>query len=88
VSGDAAKAHWERDGLSDAIRTALDDSGLDLAALTVEDLAPLDQFHGGGLGITRRLVALGGVEPGMRVLDVGGGLGVPPGRWRSSSAVA
>lgn len=73
----AVRAHWERDGLSEAIRQALDASGLDLAALTVDDLAPLDQFHGGGLALTRRLAMLGGLEPGMRVLDVGGGLGGP-----------
>jgi MPBQ/MSBQ methyltransferase len=73
----AVKAHWERDGLSEAIREALDASGLDLATLTVEDLAPLDQFHGGGLGFTRRLATLGGLEPGMHVLDIGGGLGGP-----------
>ncbi len=73
----AVKAHWERDGLSDAIKQALDASGLDLATLTVDDLAPLDQFHGGGLGFTRRLATLGGLGPGMRVLDVGGGLGGP-----------
>jgi MPBQ/MSBQ methyltransferase len=73
----SVKAHWARQGLSDAIREALDVSGLDLAALTVDDLAPLDQFHGGGLGFTRRLATLGGLKPGMHVLDVGGGLGGP-----------
>lgn len=73
----SVKAHWERDGLSDAIRQALDASGLDLTSLTVDDLAPLDQFHGGGLASTRRLATLGGLGPGMRVLDVGGGLGGP-----------
>ena len=77
MSGHAVRAHWEREGLSDAIRQALDASGLDLATLTVEDLAPLDQFHGGGLAFTRRLATLGGLAAGMRVLDVGGGLGGP-----------
>jgi len=70
-------SHWERDGLSDAIRRALEASGSDLAALTVDDLAPLDQFHGGGLAFTRRLATLGRLTAGMRVLDVGGGLGGP-----------
>jgi SAM-dependent methyltransferase len=73
----AVRDHWERTGLSQAIRDALEASGLDLAALTVEDLAPFDQFHGGGLGFTRRLATLGGLASGMRVLDVGGGLGGP-----------
>ncbi len=73
----AVRDHWERSGLSAAIREALVGSGIDLGALTVEDLAPFDQFHGGGLPFTRRLATLGGLEPGMTVLDVGGGLGGP-----------
>jgi len=71
------KEHWERDGLSGAILDALAASGKDLGALTIADLAPLDQFHGGGLGFTRRLADLAGLKPWMRILDVGGGLGGP-----------
>ena len=74
---DEVKEHWERDGLSQAILDALAASGKDLGALTIADLAPLDQFHGGGLGFTRRLADLAGLKPGMHVLDVGGGLGGP-----------
>jgi SAM-dependent methyltransferase len=77
LDGPAVKDHWERDGLGDAILDALTASGRDLATLTVDDLAPLDQFHGGGLGFTRRLATLAGLAPEMRVLDVGGGLGGP-----------
>lgn len=71
------KEHWERDGLSRAVLDALVASGKDLATLTIEDLAPLDQFHGGGLGFTRRLANLAELQPGVHVLDVGGGLGGP-----------
>jgi len=71
------KRHWERDGLRDAIHVALAASGKDLDALTIEDLAPFDQFHGGGLPFTRRLAELAGLTPGIRILDVGGGLGGP-----------
>jgi len=71
------RRHWERDGLSGAILGALEASGQDLGTLTIEDLAPLDQFHGGGLAFTRRLATVAGLTPGMRVLDVGGGLGGP-----------
>ncbi len=77
MSERSIRDHWERRGLSAAIREILDASGMDPATLTVEDLAPLDQFHGGGLGATRRLATLAGLEPGMGVLDVGGGLGGP-----------
>jgi ubiquinone/menaquinone biosynthesis C-methylase UbiE len=71
------KAYWGRDGLGQAILEALAASGKLLAALTIDDLAPLDQFHGGGKGATMRLARLAGLRPGMRVLDVGGGLGGP-----------
>ena len=71
------KDHWEREDLSEAIRSALLESGKDLNALTLDDLAPLDQFHGGGKGFTLRLANLAGLKPDMRILDVGGGLGGP-----------
>ena len=74
---DEVKEHWERDGLSEAILAALTASGRDLRTLTIHDLAPLDQFHGGGMGFTMRLARLADLRPGMRVLDVGGGLGGP-----------
>ena len=74
---DAVRRHWERSDLGDAILAALQGTGKDPDTLTVEDLAPFDQFHGGGLAATRRLARLGELSPGMRVLDVGGGLGGP-----------
>ena len=46
------RKHWERPGLSDAILSALTESGKSLDALTIDDLAPLDQFHGGGKRLT------------------------------------
>jgi MPBQ/MSBQ methyltransferase len=73
----AINDYWGRDGLGQAILDALALSGKDLSALTIDDLAPLDQFHGGGKAATGRLARLAGLQPGMRVLDVGGGLGGP-----------
>lgn len=69
--------YWDRDGLSQAILAALAAAGMHLASLTVEELAPLDQFHGGGMAMTLRLAQMADLKPGMRVLDVGGGLGGP-----------
>src|SRR5262249_49443355 len=43
----------------------------------IDDLAPFDQFHGGGKGATDRLAGLAGFAPGTRGLDVGGGIGGP-----------
>jgi sarcosine/dimethylglycine N-methyltransferase len=73
----AIKDHWEREDLSEAIRTALIESGKDLNALTLDDLAPFDQFHAGGKRFTLRLANLAGLKPDMYILDVGGGLGGP-----------
>jgi len=69
--------YWGREGLGRTILDALAAAGKNLDALTIDDLAPTDQFHGGGKDATLRLARLAGLEPGMRVLDVGGGLGGP-----------
>src|SRR5688500_8324114 len=73
----AANQYWGRDGLGQASLDALAASGKDLDALTVDDTAPLDQFHGGGKAATERLARLADFAPGTHVLDVGGGLGGP-----------
>jgi SAM-dependent methyltransferase len=73
----AIKDHWEREDLSEAIRVALIESGKDLNALTLDDLAPFDQFHAGGKRFTLRLANLARLKPDMHILDVGGGLGGP-----------
>jgi SAM-dependent methyltransferase len=73
----AINNYWGRDGLGQAILDALIASGKSLDALTVDDLAPTDQFHGGGKVATVRLAGLAGLSLGTRVLDVGGGLGGP-----------
>jgi SAM-dependent methyltransferase len=73
----AIAEYWGRDGLAQAILASLTEAGKDLDRLTVDDLAPLDQFHGGGKGATVRLARLAALRQGMRVLDVGGGVGGP-----------
>jgi ubiquinone/menaquinone biosynthesis C-methylase UbiE len=72
-----ADGYWEREGLERAILDALAGAGKNVDALTVDDLAPADQFHGGGKKATERLARLARLRPGLRVLDVGGGLGGP-----------
>jgi SAM-dependent methyltransferase len=69
--------YWEREGLLETILDGLVAAGKDLVALTINDLAPADHFHGGGKKATDRQARLAQLRPGMRVLDVGGGLGGP-----------
>ena len=69
--------HYGRGDLASAILTALSAAGKDPAALTIEDLAPIDQLHARGSEATLELARLAGITAGMRVLDVGGGLGGP-----------
>ena len=73
----AINDYWGRDGLERAILGALGAAGKNVDALTIDDLAPTDQFHSGGKDATLRLARLAGARPGLRVLDVGGGLGGP-----------
>ena len=75
--GDSAGDYWGRNGLGQAILDALTASGKNLDALTIDDLAPMDHFHGGGKDSTVGLARLAGLTPGLRILDVGGGLGGP-----------
>jgi SAM-dependent methyltransferase len=77
INSQAINNYWGRYGLGQAILDALAAAGKNLATLTVDDLAPMDQFHAGGKGATVRLARLAGLTPGIHVLDVGGGLGGP-----------
>ena len=63
--------------LSSKILTALQDAGKDIDSLTTNDLSSFDQHHSGGLAATRELASLVGLREGIRVLDVGSGVGGP-----------
>jgi ubiquinone/menaquinone biosynthesis C-methylase UbiE len=69
--------YWGRENLGQTILDALAAAGKNLDALTINDLAATDHFHSGGMPATVRLARLAGLQPGTRVLDVGGGLGGP-----------
>ena len=73
----ATNAYWGRRDLERAFDAALAAAGKNLNALTIDDLAPVDQFHGGGKPSTDRLARLAKLAPSSRVLDVGGGFGGP-----------
>ena len=76
----AVERHYTRGGLVDTIRAALQQAGKDLDRLTVEDLAPLDHFHGRGLVATEQLAAQLKPTAVERVIDIGSGIGGPS-RW-------
>ena len=67
-----ADGHYATAGLAARVLAALGDG-----PLSIRDLAPLDQFHVGGLKSTQALAALAGVTAGDKVLDIGSGIGGP-----------
>ena len=64
-------------GLVAAISCALDEAGVDRAALRPEDLASVDEFHIRGRAASLEIIEALGLTSGSRVLDLGSGLGGP-----------
>jgi ubiquinone/menaquinone biosynthesis C-methylase UbiE len=69
--------HYTRGRLEETILRALAESGKDSEALAPADLAPVDEFHVGGLASTQELAARMELHPELHLLDVGCGLGGP-----------
>ncbi len=69
--------HYTSHDLGEVILNALRGMGKDVEQLTPDDLAPVDEFHGGQRPATIRLAELLGLTGTERVLDVGSGLGGP-----------
>lgn len=69
--------HYARDGLEAAIREALHAIGKSPDSVVPADLSPVDEFHMGWRAATEALIASLGLDAGMRVLDLGSGLGGP-----------
>ncbi len=74
---DLVKQHYGAAELSEAILAALAEADTDVEHLEATDVFPLDQLHAGGVAATRHLLERLGIGPGMRVLDVGCGIGGP-----------
>lgn len=68
---------YGRENLSARILEAFRIAGIDVEALTLDDLSSFDQLHTGGRRATRTLGELAGIEPGMQILDIGCGVGGP-----------
>jgi ubiquinone/menaquinone biosynthesis C-methylase UbiE len=69
--------HYTRVDVSAAIATALQAIGKGAGPLSLDDLAPIDEFHVRGRAATAELTGALGLSSGMRVLDVGSGIGGP-----------
>lgn len=71
------RAHYNPDGLKTRIQAALTALAPGDQPLTVQQLAPLDQFHTRGMQATVELAQAADIKPGNRVLDLGCGIGGP-----------
>jgi SAM-dependent methyltransferase len=71
----AVETHYTRGNLADAIRSGLKALGKDTTDMTLDDLAPVDEFHIRGHAATLELAQQLMISPDQKVLDVGSGLG-------------
>lgn len=69
--------HYTLSGTEARIDEALRAVGKDPEHLGLDDLAPLDEFHLGGRAATEAFASRLGLQDGMRLLDIGSGLGGP-----------
>jgi len=77
MADNPVETHYTSADLGKTILAALKEAGKDLDHPTPDDLAPVDEFHGGQRPATIRLAELVGFTGTERVLDVGSGLGGP-----------
>jgi SAM-dependent methyltransferase len=71
----SVERHYARGGLIRAITDGLVALGKTPRSVTVDDLAPVDEFHIGGRQATEELAKQLALSKGAHVLDVGSGLG-------------
>jgi ubiquinone/menaquinone biosynthesis C-methylase UbiE len=69
--------HYTRGRLEESVLQGLKRAGKEPGNLVIEDFEGLDQFHVGGLEATRELASQMNLRPGLRLLDVGCGIGGP-----------
>lgn len=68
-------AHYSNPDLLAKIIDGLKRSGADTERLSIEDLAPVDEFHTAGRITTHQALELTPITSGMHVLDAGSGIG-------------
>lgn len=70
-------AHYTHGDLIEAIRSGIERIGKTTDTVTIDDLAPVDEFHIGGRQASEHFLDQFFLGPEKRVLDVGCGLGGP-----------
>ncbi len=70
-------AHYGDEALGRRLLEALALAGLDVDRLSPDELAPVDEFHVGGRQATVDFAEQLGLHPGLRLLDIGSGIGGP-----------
>ncbi len=74
---EAVNEHYGSTDISARIIERLKEAGKDIGNLSRDDLAPFDEFHTGGRESTRELARFAKLRPGVKLLDVGSGIGGP-----------
>lgn len=69
--------HYGKGGLLNRILAALAEAGKDIDHLTIDDLAPMDEFHSRRRLATQELAMLLAPSASDQVIDIGSGLGGP-----------
>ena len=69
--------HYGKGGLLDRMLDALKQAGKDLNRLTIDDLAPIDEFHSRRRAATTELAGLLAPTASDRAIDIGSGVGGP-----------
>lgn len=72
---DGVVAHYGGANLAQQILNAAEAAGV--TSITPQTLAPVDEFHTGGLPATRELAKFAGLKSGDNVVDLGSGIGGP-----------
>ena len=75
IDNDAVADHYGSGQLIEAIRSGITALGKSTSSVTIDDLAPVDEFHIGGRPATKALLDQINLMPDDLVLDIGCGLG-------------
>src|SRR4051794_7152432 len=74
---DDVATHYAQDGLLDRILDALVRADKDIERLTIDDLAPVDEFHSRRRRATEELAQMLAPRASDHVIDIGSGIGGP-----------